>query len=97
MFDFLMPDYRFLLNSQAVHQPSVLLHGNAFYLGLIARPAEFTIGEALVKKEESVAFIKQSLNPIVSSSTEEKNTSFSGWIQVEFLLHDCCKTVNTKA
>ena len=97
MFDFLTFDYGFLLNSQAIHQPSVLLHGNAFYLGLITRPSEFTIGEALVKQEESITFIKQSFNPIVPSSTEEKNTSFSSWVQMEFLLHDCGKTVNTKA
>ena len=65
MFDFLMPDYRLLLNSQAIHQPSILLHGNAFYLGLITRPAEFTIGEALVKEKKSIAFIQQSFNPVV--------------------------------
>ena len=68
MFDFLMPDYRFLLNSQAVHQPSVLLHGNAFYLGLIARPAEFTIGEGLVNEKESITLIMQSFNSVVFKS-----------------------------
>ena len=90
-----MPDYRFLFYGKPVHQPSVLLRCNCFYLGFIARPAESAVRQAFVKQQKPITFIKKRLNPVSSSSAEEEYTAFISRIQVELMLHSRSKTIDS--
>ena len=72
--DFSLFDYRLLLDSKTIHQPSVLLHGDGLYFGLIPRPAEFSVRKPFVEKQETIALIKKCFYPVSPSSAEKEET-----------------------
>ena len=95
--DFRLFDDSLLFDGKSIHQPSVLLHGDGLYFGLIPRPAEFSVRKPFVEKQETIALIKKCFYPVSPSSAEKENAALIGGIQLKFLFYNCSKTINAAA
>ena len=93
--DFLYP--MFLSDRQTFHEPSKLLCVDLLNITCVTRPLESPILKSFVQKKKSIAFPKQSFNPISSPSAEQEQSPFLVWIKMKLILYNRCQTVNTKS
>lgn len=63
-----------LVNTESLHEPAVLLHGKGFGLAFFPRPLEDARFQTLVEEKKAVSLPVQRLDPIPSSSAEKKQT-----------------------
>lgn len=82
-----------LPNTQAFHQPAVLLRCDTECFVLVARPLEPAFFKAFVEKQEAVAFPVECLDSVCSSAAKQEQRICTG-IKLKLLLHNGRQTIN---
>ena len=95
---FHVPDQPLLKRVEALHQIRILLRSEFSRFLRRSRPliAE-TRNQSLIEKQEPITFKQNALDPVTSSSAEEKQCSFICRAERELVLNQVSKTVNPHA
>ena len=85
-----------LVYTQALHEPAILLRCQCPGFAFLPRPLEITRLQALIQQDKSVSFPVQCLNSVSAPAAEEKQC-IGERIQIELLLDQYSQSVYSTA
>ena len=81
-----------LFNRKSIHEKPVLFRSQLLQFVCIPWPLESAIAEKFIKKQETVPFPEEALDPVGAAVAEQKECSFVIRIQMELCFHECCQS-----